>query len=217
MPHLFPHETLIRLLDAYGYWVVALFVAIESSGVPFPGETVLVVASLYAGRTHHLEIGLVIAAAAAGAIGGDNLGYLAGREGGFRLVRRYGRLIRVDERRLKLGIWLFRKHGVAVVFVGRFVALLRAWAAILAGTNRMPWPRFLAANAAGGVVWAVGVGLIAYIFGREAAHLAGRIGWVFLGAAAVGLVAGVAFVRKHEKRLEDEAERELPGPIERLG
>ena len=95
MPHLFAHETLIRLLDAYGYWVVALFVAIESSGVPFPGETVLVVASLYAGRTGHLEIGLVIAAAAAGAIGGDNLGYLAGREGGFRLVRRYGRLIRV--------------------------------------------------------------------------------------------------------------------------
>jgi membrane protein DedA with SNARE-associated domain len=212
--HLLPTETITHLIDAHGYWVVALFVAVESSGIPFPGETALVVAATYAGETHRLSIAGVVAAAAAGAIVGDNLGYLAGREGGFRLVRRYGRLVRVDERRLKLGLWLFREHGALVVFFGRFVAVLRAWAAILAGTNRMPWPKFLVANAAGGVVWAAGVGLAAYSFGEAASRFAGVIGWVFLGVAVVGLVAGGAFLRKHEKRLEDEAERALPGPLD---
>ncbi len=214
MLHLLPTETITHLIDAHGYWVVALFVAVESSGIPFPGETALVVAATYAGETHRLSIAGVVAAAAAGAIVGDNLGYLAGREGGFRLVRRYGRLVRVDERRLKLGLWLFREHGALVVFFGRFVAVLRAWAAILAGTNRMPWPKFLVANAAGGVVWAAGVGLAAYSFGEAASRFAGVIGWVFLGVAVVGLVAGGAFLRKHEKRLEDEAERALPGPLD---
>jgi membrane protein DedA with SNARE-associated domain len=212
--HLLPTETITHLIDAHGYWVVALFVAVESSGVPFPGETALVLAATYAGETHRLSIAGVIAAAAAGAIVGDNLGYLAGREGGFRLMRRYGRFVRIDERRLKLGLWLFRQHGALVVFFGRFVAVLRAWAAILAGTNRMPWPHFLAANAAGGVVWAAAVGLAAYFFGEAASRFAGVIGWVFLGVAVVGLVAGGAFLRKHEKRLEDEAERAMPGPLD---
>lgn len=216
MLHLLPIETITSLLEAHGYWVVALFVGVESSGIPFPGETVLLVAAAYAGETHRLSIAAVVAAAAGGAILGDNLGYIAGREGGFRLVRRYGRLIRVDERRLKLGLWLFRERGALVVFFGRFVAVLRAWAAILAGTSRMPWPEFLAANAAGGVVWAAVVGMAAYFFGEAASRFAGVLGWIFLGVAVIALVAGGAFLRKHEKRLEDEAERALPGPIDRL-
>jgi len=83
---------------------------------------------------------------------GDNLGFWVGREGGYRLLRRYGRYIHVEERRLKLGQYLFLKHGGKVVFFGRFVAVLRAWAAFLAGTNRMRWPRFLLFNAAGAIV-----------------------------------------------------------------
>jgi len=94
---------------------------------------------------------VVIAAAASGAILGDNLGFWIGREGGYRLLRRYGRYIRLEERRLKLGQYLFMRHGGKVVFFGRFVAVLRAWAAFLAGTNRMRWPRFLLFNAAGGI------------------------------------------------------------------
>jgi membrane protein DedA with SNARE-associated domain len=213
--HLAGH-TVVELLDAHGYWVVALGVAVESTGIPFPGETILVIAATYAGTTHHLAIPWIIAAAAAGAIVGDNLGFVAGRTGGFRLVRRYGRVIHLDERRLKLGLWLFRRHGALVVFLGRFVAVLRAWAAILAGTNRMPWPHFLVANAAGGIVWATAVGLGAYFSGEEAARLTGAMGWVFLAAAAVGLAAAIAFIRKHEHRLEDEAERALPGPLDEV-
>jgi membrane protein DedA with SNARE-associated domain len=206
-------RTLTELLDHYGYWAVALGVAIESSGIPFPGETILVVAATYAGRTHRLEIGWIIGAAAAGAIVGDNLGFVVGREGGFRLARRYGRLVRLDERRLKLGLWLFQKYGAVVVFFGRFVAVLRAWAAFLAGTNRMPWGRFLLANAAGGVVWAVVIGELAYQLGEAAARAAGIVRWVGLGVAAAALVAAGTFVKRHEGRLIEQAERAIPGPL----
>jgi membrane protein YqaA with SNARE-associated domain len=135
MHHVAPY--LLHLLNTYGYWAVLLFVGVESTGIPFPGEAMLLAAAIYAGTTHHLHIALVIAAAAAGVILGDNLGFGIGREGGFRLVRRYGPAIRLDERKLKLEQYLFLKHGGKVVFFGRFVAVLRTWAAFLAGTNRM--------------------------------------------------------------------------------
>ena len=143
-----------HFLATYGYWAVFFFVAIESIGIPFPGETMLLVAAIDAGTTHQLSIVLVIAAATCGAIVGDNIGFWVGREGGYRVLRRYGRYIGFDERKLKVGIYLFRKHGGKVVFFGRFVAVLRAWAAFLAGVNRMPWSRFLLFNALGGIVWA---------------------------------------------------------------
>ena len=94
-------QDLTYLLNTYGYLAVLVFVAIESTGIPFPGETMLLVAAIYAGTTHHLTIYWVIAAAAIGAIVGDNLGYWVGREGGYRLLRRYGPYIRLDERKLK--------------------------------------------------------------------------------------------------------------------
>src|SRR2546430_10618611 len=94
---------LTHFLTACGYWAVLVFVAIESTGIPFPGETMLLVASIYAGTTHRLAIPLVIAAAAAGAILGDNLGYWVGREGGYRLLRPYRHYLHIHERRMKLG------------------------------------------------------------------------------------------------------------------
>jgi membrane protein DedA with SNARE-associated domain len=214
MPHI-TGEQITHLLGTYGYWVVFLFVAIESTGIPFPGETTLLAAAIYAGTTHHLSLPLVIAAAAAGAILGDNLGFWVGREGGYRLLRRYGRYIRLDERRLKLGQYLFLRHGGKVVFFGRFVAVLRAWAAFLAGTNRMPWDRFLVFNAAGGILWATLFGVGGYVLGNNVHRIAGPIGYVALAVAVVALIAGFIFLRRNEKRLEDEAERALPGPLDR--
>ena len=148
----FATSELTHFLAAYGYWAVLLFVAIESTGIPLPGETMLLVAAIYAGATYSLAIPLVIAVAALGAIVGDNLGYWVGREGGYRLLRRYGRYIRLDEGKLKLGQYLFRKYGDKVVFFGRFIAVLRAWAAFLAGTNRMPGASFLLFNSPGGII-----------------------------------------------------------------
>src|SRR2546422_5140480 len=204
---------LLHLLTSYGYWAVLVFVGIESIGIPFPGETMLLIAAIYAGTTHHLFIPLVIVAAACGAILGDNIGFWIGREGGYRLVRRYGRYIRLDERKLKLGQYLFRKHGGKVVFFGRFIAVLRAFAAFLAGTNRMPWPRFLFFNAAGGIVWATLYGLGGYLLGDNVHRLTGPVGAVALVLAVLVIIAFLVFLRRNEHRLEEEAEQALPGPL----
>jgi membrane protein DedA with SNARE-associated domain len=207
-------STLVHLLATYGYLAVLLFVAIESTGIPFPGETMLLVAAIAAGTTHQLSIALVIVAAASGAILGDNLGFWVGREGGYRLLRRYGRYVRLEERRLKLGQYLFLKHGGKVVFFGRFVAVLRTWAAFLAGTNRMRWPRFLLFNAAGGIVWATLYGVGGYFLGDNIHRVTGPIGIVLLVLAVLLILAGIVIVRRNEQRLADEAERALPGPLD---
>lgn len=208
------HIDITSLIDTYGYGAVLLFVGIESTGIPFPGETMLIAAAIAAGTTHHLLILLVIIAAASGAILGDNLGFLAGRKGGYRLLRRYGRYIRLDERKLKLGQYLFKRYGGRVVFFGRFVAVLRAWAAFLAGTNRMPYPRFLAFNVAGGILWAIIFGLAGYALGDNVQRLTGPIGIASIGVAALLIVAGLVVLARNERRLEKEAERAMPGPLD---
>ena len=149
--HFSGHE-LNQLISAYGYWAVMLFVGVESIGFPFPGETMLLAAAIYAGTTHNLDIALVITAASVGAVLGDNIGYWFGREFGYELLLRYGRYFHFDQTKMKLGMYLFHKHGGKVVFFGRFVAVLRAFAALLAGINQMDWRRFFVFNVAGGAV-----------------------------------------------------------------
>ncbi len=202
-----------HLLQSYGYWAVFVLVALESTGIPVPGETILIAAGIYAGTTHKLSVVLIIIAAAAGAILGDNLGYWVGREGGFRLLRRYGHYIHVDERKLKVGQYLFLKHGGKVVFFGRFVSILRAYAAFFAGTDQMPYPRFLAFNAAGGIPWAIIYGLGSYVLGKSINRITGPVG-IGLGiAAAIVIVAFLILSWRNLQRLEEVAEKELPGPL----
>jgi membrane protein DedA with SNARE-associated domain len=203
-----------HFLMTYGYWAVFVFVALESIGIPFPGETMLLVAAIDAGTTHQLSIVLVILAATCGAILGDNLGFWIGREGGYRLLRRYGRYIGFNERRVKLGLYLFRTQGGKIVFFGRFVAVLRAWAAFLAGVNRMPWGRFLLFNALGGMIWATLYGLGGYFLGEEIHRLTGPVGIVTIVLAVLIIIVSLIFVRRGEKQLEEKAEKAFPGPIE---
>jgi len=170
---------LTNLVAQYGYLAVLVIVGLESTGVPLPGETTLVAAALYAGATHNLNIVGVVIAAAVGAILGDNLGYLIGHWGGYRLLIRYGRYIRLSEKRIKIARYLFLRYGGEVVFFGRFTAILRAYAAFLAGTTRMPWRRFLFFNAAGGIAWATIYGGGAYLLGRQIERLSGPFEIVF--------------------------------------
>src|SRR5579875_2147317 len=144
-------QTLQAALDTLGYPAVTLFIMIESMGIPFPGETMLLLASFYAAINHHLQIPIVIACAALGAIIGDNLGYWIGRTGGRALVSRYGRFAFIKPEHIERAERFFEKHGNKTVFFGRFFAILRAWAAFLAGVNHMPWRTFLLYNAAGGI------------------------------------------------------------------
>src|SRR5262245_59879520 len=122
-------------------------------GLPLPGESVLVLAAMYATQHAH-SITAVVAAAAVGAVLGDNVGYWIGREFGYRLLRRHGSRVGLSPNKIKLGQYLFLRHGGTVVFFGRFVAVLRVLAAVLAGVNRMDWRRFLVANAAGAILLA---------------------------------------------------------------
>src|SRR5246127_3632280 len=118
-------SSLIRLIQVHGPWIISVIVALESAGVPLPGETILVAAALLAAATNQIDIAVVVAAAAAGAIVGDAIGYTVGGRLGMQLLRRYGRYNRLDENRMLNGRYLFFRYGNAVVFFGRFIARLR--------------------------------------------------------------------------------------------
>jgi membrane protein DedA with SNARE-associated domain len=182
-------------------------------GIPVPGETALIAAGLYAGSTHRLSVAGIVAAAAAGAIVGDNIGYGIGRWGGFRLLRRYGHYVRLDERQLKVGRYLFDRHGGKVVFFGRFVSILRTYAAFLAGTNHMRWRRFVLANAGGGILWATFWGVAAYAFGSALQRLQTPVDIVVGVVAGVGLLTGIAVLRRKGAELTAKAEEAYPGPL----
>ena len=211
---LFSNDALQELVSTHGYWSIALIVGLESMGIPLPGETILVLAAIYAAADPTLNIWLVIAAAGAGSIMGDNLGYWIGQKYAYKLLVRYGRYIGMSLARIKVGQYLFREYGGKVVFFGRFVALLRILAAFLAGLNRMPWRSFLLANAAGAVLWATTFGLGGFYFGRLLFQLHSTLAALVF---AVGLAAffGLGYLaRRYEHRLIAAAERALPGPLE---
>ena len=201
-----------HLIATYGYIAIGCIIALESMGLPLPGESALVAAALYASR-HDQSIAVVVAAAATGAIVGDNVGYWIGREFGYRLLLRYGAAIGLSESKIKLGQYLFLRHGGKVVFFGRFVAVLRVLAAVLAGVNRMDWRRFLFANAAGAILWACVVGFAAYAFGRTILEVTRPIGIGLIALSAALIIAAVWVVRSHEAEFEARAEAALPGPL----
>lgn len=203
-----------HLIATYGYWAVFVLVGAESLGIPLPGETALIAAGVYAGHTHHLSPWIIFAVASAGAIIGDNIGFWVGDKGGYRLARRYGHKVRLDEGKLKIARYLFDIHGPKVVFFGRFVSVLRTYAAFLAGTSKMRWRRFLPANAAGGIVWAGIYTFTAYLAGNTLQRLSGRIDLIIGGAAVLAVVAVVLIVRRQTSKLAARAEAAYPGPLE---
>lgn len=203
-----------HLIHSYGYFAVFALVGAESLGIPLPGETALIVAGTYAGQTHHLSPWAIFAVASAGAIIGDNIGFWIGDKGGYRLARRYGHRVRLDERKLKVARYLFAMHGTQVVFFGRFVSILRTYAAFLAGTSRMRWRRFLPANASGGVVWAGIYTVAAYLAGNTLRRLSGTIDLVVGGIAVVAIATVFVLVRRQVDKFADRAEAAYPGPLE---
>lgn len=207
--HLFDPDSIASLLSSYGYALIFSVVMLESAGIPMPGETVLVAASIYAGTKNGLDIKFVILAAAGGAILGDNIGFWIGREYGEGLLVRFGPKVGLDARKQLLGQYLFKKYGGAIVFFGRFVALLRAFAALLAGVNRLEPMTFFFSNAAGGIVWASIFGIGGYMLGQGIENIAGPVGWIGLGAGIIGAIFLWRFYKRHEERLLSQAEAEM--------
>ena len=196
---------LLDLVHRYGYGALGVVIGLESMGLPLPGETLLVASALYAVASGHLDINWIVAAAAAGAILGDNAGYAIGRTWGAPALRRWGGRIGLTPRRLVLGEYLFDRHGSKVVFFGRFTALLRAFAALLAGANGMAWGRFMLWNALGGGVWAGIIGYGAYFLGDRILSFAAPVG-IAVGIGVVAATAGLAWtLHRGGMALEDQA------------
>jgi membrane protein DedA with SNARE-associated domain len=206
-------QAALSFFVSYGYWAIFVIVMLESAGLPLPGETILIAAAIYAGTTEEMDIRRIVLAAAAGAAIGDSFGYWIGRRYGFPLLLRFGRYVGLGEGRLKLGQYLFGRYGGGIVFFGRFVATLRMFAALLAGANRFPWPRFVLFNVAGGVVWASAVGVGGYMVGEILHQFAPSIAVVLALIFVVLLVVAGLVIRRHEKRLLAKAEAAIPGPL----
>jgi membrane protein DedA with SNARE-associated domain len=205
--------SIAHLIHDYGLTVVAAVIGLESIGVPVPGETALIVASVIAGTKHELNIISVILTAASAAIGGRLIGYLIGREFGYWLLLRYGGYVGITESRIKLGQYLFMRHGGKIIIVAQFIPVLRTLAGILAGANRMPWRHFVAASIVGAVMWAVFFGVAAYYLGREVERLASSVVVILGIATVVAVIIAAGFFRRHESELVAQAEIALPGPL----
>jgi membrane-associated protein len=185
---------LIHLPAHLGYLILFALTGAESAGVPVPGETALITGGVLA---HHgqFHIALVIAVAAAGAIVGDNIGYVIGRTGGRRLLERPGPFERQRRDALRHGEPFFARHGPKAVFLARWVIGVRLAAAWLAGINRMHWLTFAFWNALGGIAWATTVGLAAYLLGPAAEHVFKTVGVAGVAVVATAVLAYLTYRR----------------------
>lgn len=189
------------------YLMVGLVVGVESLGIPLPGEIVLMTAALMSAQGH-VSPWVVAAAAIIGAVAGDSAGYSIGHKGGKPLLERLGRRFpsHFSPGHVATAERSFQRWGMWAVFFGRFVALLRIFAGPLAGVLKMPYPRFLIANALGGIVWAGGITAIIYNVGKVAEPWLSRFGYVGLGIAVLFGLASLLYVRRSAARMQSQIE-----------
>jgi membrane protein DedA with SNARE-associated domain len=197
-------HTIMHLLHHYSYALIFGVIALECAGIVLPGETVLITAALYAAHGH-LNILLVVASAAAGAITGNIAGYFLGRLLGETLLVRYGWRIGLTNRRLALGRYMFARHGGKMVFFSRFGAILRSFSALLAGANLMRWRPFLLWSIAGGIAWPACSGFGVFLLGNAAKRLSGPASIAFGITAVVAILVGLFLARRNEDRLTEAA------------
>jgi membrane protein DedA with SNARE-associated domain len=207
-------DSLQSLLRDWGYWVVFGAMLLENAGLPLPGETVTLLAG-YAAGSGHLNVFGVMAAAAGGAILGDNLGYWVGRRAGWGLVLRVGRLLRRSPEQMESLRTGFLRHAGRSVLIGRFVAVLRVLAGPMAGAVQMPYGRFVLFNCLGAVLWAGTMVSLAWVGGRWIPFERMVRGVVEFGIGALVLVVLLLAVprliaRFEERQLEAEGEETSP-------
>ncbi len=203
-----------ELIDQYGAWVVFALVFLESIGLPLPGEAILVTAAIFAGTTQELSIVFVVLAAIIGALLGSIIGFWIGDRYGYPLLLRYGSYIGLTETRIKIAQYLFRRQGMVVVLIARFVAVLRSVVGFIAGANRMPLASFLIANSAGAVAWALFYGLGAYYLGKGVEQFAKPFAMALAVVAAIVVISAIIYWRRKEQQLAVDAERAIPGPLQ---
>jgi membrane protein DedA with SNARE-associated domain len=200
-------------IASYGYLAVFALVLAESFGVPIPGETALIAAATYAGATHRLSVWLIFLVAATAAILGGTAGYIVGDKGGYHLLRRFGPAVHFDEPKIKVARYLFDRHGAKVIFFGRFISVLRAYASFLAGTVRMRFRTFAIANASGAIVWAAVYAFGFYFAGAALKSVSTPLDVALAAVAVAVIVVVVILVRRKMNSLVEVAEAAYPGPL----
>ena len=192
MPDLM-HFDVRAVAEAIGYPAAAIGILIESAGIPFPGEAMLLAVAALA-ATGHLDIRIVVAFGAIGAIAGADLGYAAGYYGGRPFVERFGRVLHLNPTHLARSELFFTRHGGYAIVLGRFVVGLRTWASVLAGMARMPFWSFQLYSAIGGIAWAIVIGSVGYLLGHNWSLVQQLISYLGLGGLAVLVVAVGGFL-----------------------
>jgi membrane protein DedA with SNARE-associated domain len=201
MGHHIP-DLLRGALVHYGYWAVAAALLLENAGLPFPGETVLLLASLLAYSEQDLQIGWIVVVGTVAATAGDNLGYAIGHYGGRPLLERYRYIFHVDDAAVERGEKLFERYGALTILFARFVFGLRVIAGPMAGVLRMPWKRFAVFNLVGAALWVTVISFAGYSFGRHwrsLMHFMKR----FDIALAAAFVLTVAVLWRRSRRQRD--------------
>ena len=201
MPDLAHH--LSRLLQSYTYPVLVALVLLESVGIPLPGEIALVTAAAYA-SLGHISIYIVIILAAAAAIVGGILGYLIGIKGGLPLVVRYGGYVGVKRSHIERTHAFFERNGAKTILFGRFIAILRTWAAVVAGAASMSFTKFVIYTSTGSIVWAIVFGFLGYNFGRDLPLLEKYISRASFAVLIIGAVAVAVFLIIQRRRSKPE-------------
>lgn len=190
------HGPVAQWVQQWGYLAVFFGIMLENAGVPVPGETIIILASVMAGQGV-LKLPYIYITVVLGAIIGDNIGYWVGLNGGRPLLLKLGRLWRLPEEKILQAEARFMRHSNWAVFFGRFVTLLRIFAGPLAGMVRMPWPKFFFFNAAGAMLWTAVVVGLSYVFGANIAVFLHNLGLTLLAVVVlVALVFGIRYWRR---------------------
>jgi len=181
------------VVDAIGYPAAGLGILVESSGVPFPGETLLLAAAAWAAARHH-SIVLVILFGFLGSTAGADLGYLLGYKGGRPFVERFGSVFRIRPEHIARSEMFFARQGDKAILLARFILGLRTWGSMLAGMSRMPFWRFQLFSAIGGLAWATLIGIAGYLLGSNLGLLEAIIRDLGIGGLIVVVVIAVILV-----------------------
>ncbi len=193
-------EHIRQFLIHWGYWGVAAFLLLENAGVPLPGETVLLLASVLAFKSHELRLPWIIVVGTIACTAGDNIGYLIGSAGGRPLLERWKNFFRVKDEHIHSAEELLHRYGPLAIFFARFIAGARIVAGPLAGVLRMHWKTFALFNFLGAVTWVTVIASLGYLFGSQLDRLLATVKHVELALLILLLIGLAVYLWRRKKR-----------------
>lgn len=191
----------MNLFNTYGYFVITLFVMLETLGIPIPGETTLIAGAIYAAiNPSKFSIFLVIIFAIIGAVIGDNTGYFMGFKYGKTIINKIENILKTNKNYVKSTEKFFEKYGFKAVFIGRFISILRMFIPITAGIHKLKFSKFFLYNILGGISWAILYGIIGFIFGSNIPFLLKLLHDITLTTIIIIVIILIIVIIKKKKK-----------------